>query len=526
MFDSPLTKFAVESQMKRYFSLSLFVFIFSSVHMIHAENEKAPPLAHAPQPLTEAESITEGELIIQGQKIAYQATAGTYHYKEENGTIKADIFYIAYKRKDIDPSVQRPVAFCFNGGPGASSVWMHMGLLGPKRVALNNGIAEVPPFHYVNNEFSLLDVTDLVFIDPVSTGYSRAAPGEDAKLFHAVETDVKSVGEFIRLYITRNGRWDSPKILVGASYGTIRAVELVNHLFDQFNMAVNGAILISSALNFQSLEPEAGSNDLPFLLFLPTYTTAAWYYQKLSPDLQADLQKTIEEVKSFASNEYAFALFLGNELPEELRKKTVEKLSLFTGLPTATIESMDLRIKPLQFVNELLKQQNKVIGRFDLRVTGDAINRNSSHMEYDPSMDAIFSAFTATFNQYVREELKWVKDDEYKVLANVFPWNFGKDNNRYFSTIPTLREVMIRIPPLSVFSASGYFDLATPFFSIDYNFNHLNVPGDLSKRLTMKSYSAGHMMYTDLQSLRALSNDLHEYISNEILKKGESIWRQ
>lgn len=506
--------------MKRFYNFGLFIFIFSSILSLSAENEKTPPTPNAPisQPSIEEQSVTQGEFVHQQQKIPYQATAGTYHFKEDNGAVKADIFYIAYKRTDIDPTVKRPIAFSFNGGPGASSVWMHMGLLGPKRVDLHDGVAEVPPYRYVNNEFSLLDVADLVFIDPVSTGYSRPAPGEDAKKFHAVDSDVKTIGEFIRLYVTRNDRWDSPKILIGASYGTIRAVELINYLFEQFNMAVNGAVLISSALNFQSIEPEAGSNELPFVLFLPTYTTAAWYYQKLSPTLQADFQKTIEQVKEFAGNEYAFALFLGNKLPPKVKKEVAEKLSYFTGLPVATIENMDLRIKPAQFMQELLKHQNKVIGRFDMRVTGDALNKNTSRMEYDPSVDAIFSAFTATFNQYVREELKWIKDDEYKVLANVFPWNYGKDANRYYSTISTLREMMIRIPPLSVFVASGYFDLATPFFTTEYNFNHLNVPGDLSKRIIMKNYPAGHMMYTDQQSLRALSNDLHDYINNEITK--------
>lgn len=504
--------------MKSFYIFTFFLFTFSSIQVIHAENEKVPPAA-PPQILAEEESITEGEFYHQNKRITYQATAGVYHFKDDNGTVKARIFYIAYTRKDIDPKVKRPVAFCFNGGPGASSVWMHMGLLGPKRVALKNGAAEVPPYHYIDNEYSLLDAVDLVFIDPISTGYSRAAPGEDVKKFHAVDADVKSVAEFIRLYTTRNSRWDSPKFLIGASYGTIRAVELINYLYDQFNMAVNGAILISSALNFESIEPEVGSNDLPFLLFLPSYTAVAWYYQKLPPDLQADLQNAIEQVKSFASNEYALALFLGSKLTPEYRKKTVEKLSLFTGLSSATIEDFDLRIKPQQFMQELLKQESKIIGRFDARIARDALTKNSSHIEYDPSIDAIFSAFTATFNQYVREELKWVKDDEYRVLANVFPWSYSKDGNRYYATIPTLREMMVRIPPLSIFVASGYFDLATPFYSAEYNFNHLNVPGNLSDRLFMKYYPGGHMMYTDHQSLQALSNDLHAYINSELIKK-------
>lgn len=512
--------------MKRFYLFGLCVCMFSAMQLLHAENEKTPTTAStqpaAPsQPFIEEESITEGEFHSQYQdkNISYQATAGTYNFKEDNGTVKARIFYIAYTRKDSDPKVKRPVIFSFNGGPGASSVWMHMGLLGPKRVALKDGVALVPPFSYINNEFSLLDVADLVFIDPISTGYSRVPPGEDDKKFHGVDADVKSVGDFIRLYITRNARWDSPKFLIGASYGSIRAVELVNYLYDQFNMAVNGAMLISSALNFQSIDPEVGSNDLPFSLFLPSYATVAWYHQKLAPALQADLQKTIEQVNAFASTEYVQALFAGNKLTPEIRKNIAEKLSFFTGLPVATIEAFNLRIKPSQFMKELLRKENKIIGRFDARLTGGALTENSTHIDYDPSIDAIFSAFTATFNQYVREDLKWAKDDEYRVLANVFPWTYSKDGNRYYATIPTLREIMIRIPPLSIFVASGYFDLATPFYSIKYNFDHLNVPGNLSNRLFMKNYSGGHMMYTDPQSLSALSHDLHEFIEGKLINK-------
>lgn len=503
----------------------LFAFFISTlffVSKLSAENEKNPalliPQAPQVQPiiLNEEESITEGQLQLKNGNVPYRATAGVYHFKEDNGTVKARIFYVAYTRTDVDDKTKRPIAFCFNGGPGSSSVWMHMGLLGPKRVALNNGIGGVPPYKYVNNEYSLLDTVDLVFIDPVSTGYSRVALGEDAKQFYAVDSDVKSVAEFIRLYTTRNARWESPKLLIGASYGTIRAVELTSYLFDQMNMAINGTVLVSSVLTFSGLDPEAGSNDLPFLLFLPSYTVGAWYYQKLPPELQENLFKAIDQAKLFASKDYAFALFMGDRLSPELRKETAEKLSAFTGIPSTDIERMNLRIKPSQFMRELLKEENRVIGRFDLRVSGEALKGNSSSFEYDPSMDSIFSAFTATFNQYVREELKWSKDDEYRVLANVHPWNYGKDTNKYYSTLSTMREMLIRIPSLSVFVASGYFDLATPFFSAEYNFSHLNMAENLSKRLFLKYYPGGHMMYTDLPSLRALSGDLHEYVETVI----------
>lgn len=502
--------------MNPFYIAGLLVLLFT-YRNIDAENEKSAPISDTAS-LIEEEILSEGEFLINGKKITYQAAAGIYRFKEIED-VKARIFYIAYTRKGQDPNSKRPVAFCFNGGPGASSVWMHMGMLGPKRVALKDGVADVPPFRFIDNDYSLLDEIDLVFIDPISTGYSRTDPVTDDKKFHSVDTDVKSVAEFIRLYTTRNAKWDSPKFLIGASYGTLRAVELINYLFDKFNMAVNGAVLVSSALNFESIEPVAGSNELPFPLFLPSYTAAAWHYKKLSPALQENLSNTLEQAKKFAATDYTTALFLGSKLPTERRKQIVEKLSLFTSLSPERIENSDLRIKPTEFFHELLKQEGKVIGRFDARISGNAINRASSSMEYDPSMDAIFSAFTATFNQYVREDLKWIKDDEYRVLANVFPWNYGKDSNRYFTALPTLREMMIRIPSLSIFVASGYFDLATPFYSAEYNIDHLNIPGNLSDRLTMKYYPGGHMIYTDLQSLQELSKDLHAYIKNTLTKK-------
>lgn len=463
-------------------------------------------------PLSEDESsVVESQITINGKKIPYKAIAGVYQFKDDNGKPKGRFFYVAYTRSDIDNKSNRPIAFSFNGGPGASSVWMHMGLLGPKRVALKDGAAYVPPFSYENNDFSLLDATDLVFIDPISTGYSRVPPGEDAKQFHTLEEDVKSVGEFIRLYTTRNSRWDSPKYLIGASYGTMRAVELANYLYDQFNLATNGAILISSVLNFQTIESDDGNNDLPFVLFLPSYTATAWAHKKLPEDLQADPQKAMKDAKEFALNQYALALLQGDKLSPSERKNLAEKLGYYTGLKPEIIELMNFRIKPLEYMQELYRDEGMLIGRFDSRFKGKSLHNLANRLEYDPSMDAIFSAFTSTFNEYVRNELKWVKDDEYKVLANVFPWNYGRDN-RYFSAVPSLREVMIRLPSFTVFVASGFFDLATPFLGADYTFNHLNLGDEIPKRITMKYYPGGHMMYTDMPALEALSKDLHQFI--------------
>lgn len=496
--------------MKASSLLKIFLAISFSAGHLKAEEHPKEVKIESGILQAEEEAVTEGHLIINEKKIPYTAVAGTYQFKDENGQAKARFFYIAYTRSDVENKALRPIAFCFNGGPGASSVWMHLGLLGPKKVVLKDGVDYQPPYEYADNPYSLLDEADLVFIDPISTGYSRTNQGVDAKQFHSLQEDIKSIGEFIRIFITRNSRWESPKYLIGASYGTMRAVELASYLFDKFNMATNGILLISSILNFQTIDVNDCNNDLPFVLYLPSYTATAWSHQRLTPSLQADLGKALKEARDYAYNEYSLALLKGDRLSPEERKEVAQKLAYFTGLQPQLIERMNLRVKSTEFIQELLKDQGNVIGRFDTRVVGKAIHSMSNSMEYDPSMDAIFSAFTATFNQYVRNELKWVKDDEYKVLANVMPWNYGKDNC-FFSAIPTLREVLLRLPRFSVFVANGYFDLATPFLGTDFSFNHLNV-GAASERIKINYYPGGHMMYTSNPSLEKLSRDIHSFI--------------
>jgi carboxypeptidase C (cathepsin A) len=464
----------------------------------------------------EEESITEGEIQLQNHKVPYKTVAGTYNFKDAHGTVKGSFFYIAYTRTDVENTRTRPITFCFNGGPGASSVWMHMGLLGPKRVILNKDFSNAPPYSFGDNEQTLLDVTDLVFIDPISTGYSRTPQGEDPKQFYNVEEDIKSVGEFVRLYTTRNSRWESPKFLIGASYGTMRAVELSSHLFDEFNMVVNGVMLISSILDFQTIDTLERINDLACIAYLPTYTAVAWYHKLLSPELQADLPKALDRARNYALNEYALALLQGDNLTIERRKEVAQKLAYYSGISSDYIERTNLRISPYNYSKELLAKENKVVGRFDARLLGGSVNALAEYSGYDPSMDAIFSAFTGAFNEYVRKDLKWAKDDEYRVLADVRPWNYGKAMNRYVNAVPTLREVLIRLPGFSVFVASGYFDLATPFFGSEYSFSHLNVDKKIRDRVTMKYYPIGHMMYVDLPSQGSLSVDLHAFINSSI----------
>src|SRR6516164_7646838 len=344
------------------------------------KDEKKPPVP-------EEKSVpTKHSLKVDGKEIKYTATAGTILLKLEDGTPKASIFYVAYTRDDASDLSQRPITFSFNGGPGSSSVWLHLGLLGPRRVQMGDaGSLLPPPYKLVDNETSLLDVTDLVFIDPVSTGYSRPAPGESPNQFHGIEEDVQSVGEFIRMWATRNKRWTSPKFLAGESYGTTRAAGLSGYLQDRYGMYLNGIMLISTILNFQTAEFDRG-NDLPYILYLPTYTAIAWYHKKLPADLQGDLQKAIAESRTYAMGEYADVLALGDDVPTAKRAETAQKLSRLTGLSTDYVDRSNLRIEIMRFDKELMRSERRTVGRLDGRFTGIDLDAAGAAPEYDPSL--------------------------------------------------------------------------------------------------------------------------------------------
>jgi carboxypeptidase C (cathepsin A) len=373
------------------------------------------------------------------------------------------------------------------------------------------------PYHLIDNEYSILDLTDLVFIDPISTGYSKPAPGEDAKQFHGVDEDIKSVAEFIRLYITRNARWDSPKFLAGESYGTTRAAGLVGYLHDEFNMYFNGILLVSSVLNFQAYDFVEG-NDLAYILFLPSYTATAWYHKKLPPDLQKlSLPQAVKESQDFALSEYTLAMMKGDILQGEEREKIVGKLARYTGIDSQIIEKNNLRLSIYRFAKSLLKKKN--IGRFDSRFVGLDNNFAGDSYSFDPSAEIIFGAFTANINQYVRKDLKWEKDDNYKILANVSPWNYGKAINQYLNIAETLKEAMTKNSKLTVFIANGYYDLATPFCPTEYTFNHLGLDPSLLKNISMSYYEAGHMMYIHKPSLIKFKHDVSNFINKTLSKE-------
>ena len=457
--------------------------------------------------------LTKHSVRIGGQEVKYTATAGTIVMKLEDGTPKASVFFVAYTKDDVSDASKRPITFAFNGGPGAGSLWLHVGALGPRRVEMGDaGNLLPPPYKFVDNEASILDVTDLVFIDPVTTGYSRPVPGEADKQFHGVQEDVQSVGDFIRLWTTRNRRWSSPKFLAGESYGTTRAAGLSGYLQQRYGMYLNGIILISSILNFQTAEFDVG-NDLPYILYLPTYTAIAWYHKKLPGDMQGDLQKAIAESKAFAVGEYTDALMKGDALPQARRVEIAQKLSRLTGLSAEYIDRANLRIEIFRFDKELLKNERRTVGRLDGRFTGIDADAAGEQPDYDPSLAAIVGPYTATLNEYVRGELKFESDLPYEFLTGrVRPWNYAPYENRYVNVAETLRRAMTQNQFLRVFVGKGYYDLATPFFAADYTFDHLGLDPTLRSHISGGYYEAGHMMYVHHDSLAKLKQDLAQFI--------------
>ncbi|MGC9348821.1 MAG: S10 family peptidase [Anaerolineae bacterium] len=488
------------------------------------DREEKPEGGAQPSQPEERISETKHTVIIDGREIAYTAKAGTLVLKDdEEENPKASMFYVAYTRDDVEDTAQRPITFSFNGGPGSSSVWLHLGVLGPRRVLQDDmGGALVPPFKLVNNDCSLLDVTDLVFIDPVSTGYSRAVPGEEPKQFHGVEQDIESVGEFIRLYTSRSQRWASPKFLIGESYGTTRAAGLSSHLQQKLGMYVNGIMLVSAVLDFQSINFDLG-NDLPYILFLPTYAAAAWYHGKLPEDLQQlSLREFLDEVEAFAREKYNLALMKGSTLPEDEKVEIVTKLARYTGLSERYVEQTNLRINIHRFVKELLRDERRTIGRYDARFKGIDRDAAGERHEYDPSYSIIQGSYTAALNHYVRSVLDFKNDRAYEILtAKVQPWDYSKYQNQYVNVSESLRQAMTRNPYLKVFVANGYYDLATPYFATEYTFNHLGLDPTFQDHLSMAYYEAGHMMYLDKPSLAKLKEDLATFVNGALTQDGE-----
>ena len=483
------------------------------------------PKTEPPRMLADQISQTSHTIVINGETIAYTATAGRLVLKaedeKEGEKPKAAVFFVAYTRdraddvSEVDHAAARPITFSFNGGPCSSSVWLHLGLLGPRRVVLEtDGRPVPPPYRLVNNEFSLLDKTDLVFIDPVTTGFSRAVPGEADKQFHGFKPDIESVGDFIRLYISRNHRWASPRYLIGESYGTTRAAGLSGYLQERHGIYLNGIMLISVVLNFMTLDFTAG-NDLPYLLFLPTYAATARYHRRLGPTVPTDLPDLLAEVEAFALGDYALALLRGDSLPADERRAIADRLARYTGLSAEYIQSTNLRINIHRFVKELRRDERRTVGRLDSRFSGIDRDAAGEGHEYDPSYAIIQGPYTGLLNDYVRRELRFESDLPYEILSDrVHPWKFDEHQNAYVNVGETLRKAMSMNPHLRVFVANGYYDLATPYLATRYTFDHLELDESLRGNITMTHYEAGHMMYIHDPSLAQLRIDLEAFLAS------------
>ncbi len=474
------------------------------------KEEAKHPIATIPDAATQPVMVTN-TVTIAGERVTYAAETGMLPLLKSDGASRASVFYVAYTRIGDPNAANRPVTYCFNGGPGSSSVWLHLGALGPRRVKLNDdGTMPPPPFHLVDNEYSLLGVSDLVFIDPVATGYSRPAKDEKPDQFFGQSPDVESVGDFIRLWTTRHQRWLCPKYLCGESYGVFRAAGLAEHLHSRYGMYLNGLILVSGLLDFSTLRDGPG-NDLPSIVYLPNYTATAQFHKKLPADLESDLPKALAEARDFAQGDYARALLRGRTLPADERAKIVAELARLTGLPASFIDDNDLRVDPSRFRKELLRDQGLIIGRYDARITARDGDKASPTPLFDPSFAATLGPFSAAMNAYVREDLKFTDDLPYEILAGVGPWNYDARGS-YPSVAGRLASVMSQNPYLHVLVLGGLRDLACPLDGMRYSLDHLGIDPTLRKNIQFAEYESGHMMYVNLPDLQKMQRDLTAFV--------------
>jgi len=490
-----------------------------------AKPADAKPAADAVPPKEET-SVTDHTTHIGGQAIAYKATVGTIMIRNEKDEPTALMFYEAYTRSDVKDASQRPLAFLYNGGPGSSSLWIQMGAFGPRRVATSDAMYTPPaPYQLSDNPYSLLDRADLVFIDPVGTGFSRAVGKSQDKDFWGVDQDVHSMAQFINTYVTRNSRWNSPKFLIGESYGTFRSAALSNYLQSHDNMDFNGIVLVSSVLDLGTISFLPG-DDLSYILYLPSYAATAWYHKVLA-DRPADLDTFLNEARQFAAGEYAGALMKGDKLTDAERAAVAKKLSHFTGLSEQYLIQGDLRIVLPQFMAELQRSRGLNTGRLDSRFSGPMYDALTEYGESDPQSDAISGPFTAAFNTYVKDELKFTQERPYLPESGTAnqQWDWKRQGQGGFgfpgapNTELDLIQAMLRNPHLQVEVENGYYDLATPFFESEYTMDHLGLKPNLRKNIDLKYYEAGHMMYVHDESLAKLKANVVAFIDRASTKQ-------
>jgi carboxypeptidase C (cathepsin A) len=447
---------------------------------------------------------TQHTATIGGQTINYTATAGTYILKADDGTPKATMFYVAYTKNGVDDLSKRPVAFSYNGGPGSASCFVHLGF-GPKRPVISpDGHGGPAPYEFTDNDQSFLDATDIVFVDAISTGFSRPAPGENPNQFHGVVEDATWFSDFIYQYITRNGRWGSPKYLIGESYGTTRSAELSGILEHRHEIYLNGIVLVSTVA-FATADPDAR-----VLFPFPSYAATAWYHHLLAPDLQAEtVDQVVQQARDFAKGEYHAALLKGDKLSPEEKQKVVAQIARFTALSPKYIEETNLRITSFRWFKELERDKRRTVGRLDSRFEGMDIDAAGERDEYDPSEASYEGVWVAAFQDYLRRELNWKSEMYYTVTASVQPWDQTGNN----LVAETLRSAMTQESSLKVLVVCGYYDFATPFFGIEYTVDHMSLEPSIRKNISFAYYESGHMVYIDEKAHAKLHNDVDAFIN-------------
>ncbi len=485
----------------------------SSGHGEHGKKEspQAPPKAE--------QSVTHHTATIGGSVIHYTATAGTLILRDNEDQPEASVGYVAYTRDDVKDLSHRPITFAYNGGPGSSSIWLHMGALGPRRVVVvDAGPTPPPPYKVVDNQFSIIDKSDLVMIDPVGTGFSHAVGKKKNKDFWGVDPDIASVSQFIKQYVSDNNRWNSPKYLFGESYGTTRSAGVVDYLQSRDGMAFNGVVLVSVALDVEAIFDMLPGNDRPYPFFLPTYAAVAWYHHVL-PNEPKELKPFLEEVRKYALGPYTEALMQGNDLSDAERDQVAAQLHEYTGLSVDYIKKANLRVKEGEFTQELLREHRETVGRLDARFVGFTFDPLAEHAEYDPQSAAISAAYTAAFLHYLHNDLKFGRGKTYHVSARVFgswDWKHRAPGTNVPEPFPNtgldLAHAMGYNPNLHVLVFNGYFDLATPFCATEYMMSHLNLDKKLRAHIEMKYFQAGHMMYVHEPSLEKMKAAVSQFI--------------
>lgn len=530
------------------FILLLFAALVFGPALLRAQEQEKPPAAPPARPGAPASmpgaapvappaapsaakpfSVTKHTITLDGKVIPYTATVGELTVLKSDEKPGAAMFFAAYTRDDAKDKATRPVTFLFNGGPGSSTLWLHLGGLGPKRVVMDdNGHPSKAPYGLTDSDCSLLDVTDMVFIDAVSTGYSRPLPGEKGEQFHGILEDANAFAEFIRVYLGRFDRWSSPKFLLGESYGTTRAAALSGVLQgNTYGIYLNGIVLLSTVLDFSTL---SFNNDLTYEVYLPHYAATAWYHKTLPAENEAKpLPQLVQEAREFAFSDYAQILLQGNLADPKKYDEVARRLSGFIGLPVDYLKQTNLKVNHQAFMTELLKSRHLMVGRIDSRITGPAPEAGNGFFMFgsDPSTAMMTGAFATMLNNYVSGELNYKKEIPYAVYGNVYPWNYSMRPSFMGISLPgggggedsvnvatTLRDSMADNPDLKVFCCNGYFDGATPFLGTEYTFAHIGMNGEFKDRVKMGYYEAGHMMYIHKPSLKKLKADLAAFYAS------------